>query len=68
MTKCCSFAKGARYVVAGKEFEAEADNILVVKAGEVHSFTCIGESRLVQIDVHLSSTVVTEWVHDPREM
>jgi quercetin dioxygenase-like cupin family protein len=58
----------ARYVVAGKEFEAEAGDILVVKAGEVHSFTCIGKSRLVQIDVHLSSTFVTEWVHDPREM
>ena len=57
----------ACYVVGGKELEAEAGDILVVKAGEVHSFTCIGESRLVQMDVHLSSHFMTEWVHDPRE-
>ena len=54
----------ARYVVGGKEFEAEAGDILVVKAGEVHGFTCIGEARLVQMDVHLSSTFITEWVLD----
>ena len=52
----------ARYVVDGEEFEAGAGDILVVKAGEVHSFTNIGDTRLVQIDVHLSSTFITEWV------
>jgi quercetin dioxygenase-like cupin family protein len=56
-----------RYVVAGEEFEAVAGDILVVKAGEVHSFTCIGDARLVQIDVHLSSTFVTEWIQDSPE-
>ena len=43
----------ARYVVDGREFEAGAGDILVIKAGEVHSFTCIQEP-LVQVDIHVS--------------
>jgi quercetin dioxygenase-like cupin family protein len=52
----------ARYVVEGREFEAGAGDILVVKAGEVHSFTNIGDARLVQLDVHLSATFITDWI------
>jgi quercetin dioxygenase-like cupin family protein len=52
----------ARYVVEGEEFEVGAGAILVVKAGEVHSFTNVGDTRLVQIDVHLNSTFITEWI------
>jgi quercetin dioxygenase-like cupin family protein/DNA-binding CsgD family transcriptional regulator len=44
----------SRYVVEGKEFEAGPGDILVIKAGEIHSFTCIGDVPLVQLDVHLS--------------
>jgi quercetin dioxygenase-like cupin family protein len=43
-----------RYVVNGQEFEAGAGDILIIKAGEVHSFTCIGDEPLVQLDVHVS--------------
>src|SRR5262249_22213885 len=53
----------ARYVVEGKEFEAGAGDILVIKAGEGHSFECIGEGRLVQIDVHLSPTFISDFLH-----
>ena len=42
------------WTVNGEEFEAGAGDILVIKAGEVHGFTCIGERPLVQLDVHLS--------------
>lgn len=49
-----------RYVVDGREFEAAAGDILVIKAGEVHSFTCIGDEPLVQVDVHLSSRFIQE--------
>jgi len=49
-----------RYVVDGKTFEAGAGDILVIKAGEVHSFTCIGDSPLVQVDVHLSPHFIQE--------
>ena len=49
-----------RYVVNGEEFEAGAGDILVIKAGEVHGFTVIGEEPLVQLDVHLSPTFIQE--------
>lgn len=46
--------------VNGEEFEAGAGDILVIKAGEVHSFKCIGDERLVQLDVHLSPRFIQE--------
>ena len=49
-----------RYVVEGREFEAGAGDILVIKAGEVNSFTSIGDGRLVQVDVHLSPRFIQE--------
>jgi quercetin dioxygenase-like cupin family protein len=49
-----------RYNVDGKEFEAGAGDILVIKAGEIHSFKCIGEAPLVQLDVHLSPDFIQE--------
>jgi quercetin dioxygenase-like cupin family protein len=48
------------YVVDGKEFEAGAGDILVIKAGEIHGFRCIGEAPLVQVDVHLSPRFIQE--------
>ena len=49
-----------RWVVNGEEFEAGAGDILVIKAGEIHSFTAIGDAPLVQIDVHLSPRFIQE--------
>ena len=46
--------------VNGSEFEAGAGDILVIKAGEVHSFRCIGDGPLVQLDVHLSPRFIQE--------
>jgi mannose-6-phosphate isomerase-like protein (cupin superfamily) len=46
--------------VDGVEFEAGAGDILVIKAGEVHSFRSIGEEPLVQIDIHLSPEFIQE--------
>ncbi len=46
--------------VNGHEFEAGAGDILVIKAGEVHSFRCIGDVPLVQLDVHLSPRFIQE--------
>jgi quercetin dioxygenase-like cupin family protein len=48
------------WTVNGEEFEAGAGDILVIKAGEVHSFRCIGDQPLVQLDVHLSPTFIQE--------
>jgi quercetin dioxygenase-like cupin family protein len=46
--------------VNGEEFEAGAGDILVIKAGEVHGFKCIGDQPLVQVDVHLNPTFIQE--------
>lgn len=54
-----------RWVVNGEEFEAGAGDILVIKAGEVHGFTAIGDGPLVQLDVHLSPTFIQSYP-DPR--
>ena len=48
------------WIVDGVEFEAGAGDILVIKAGEVHSFKCTGDQPLVQVDLHLSPTFIQE--------
>ena len=48
------------WVVDGREFEAGAGDILVVRAGEVHSFRNLTDEPLVQLDVHLSPRFVQE--------
>lgn len=56
------FVRGGRglCVVDGEELEAGAGDILVVKAGEVHSFRALGDEPLVQLDVHLSPRFIQE--------
>lgn len=49
-----------RWTVNGEEFEAGAGDVLVIKAGEVHGFKCIGDEPLVQLDVHLSPRFIRE--------
>ncbi len=49
-----------RWTVNGEEFEAGAGDILVIKAGEIHSFRCTGDAPLVQVDVHLSPRFIQE--------
>ena len=48
------------WTVNGETFEAGAGDILVIKAGEVHSFHGIGAGPLVQVDVHLSPRFIQE--------
>ena len=48
------------WTVNGEEFEARAGDILVIKAGEVHAFKAIGDSPLVQLDVHLGPRFIQE--------
>ena len=54
-----------RWTVEGQTFEAGAGDIIVIKAGEVHSFTAIGDEPLVQLDVHLNRTFVQENLGEP---
>jgi len=48
------------WTVSGNAFEGGAGDIFVIKAGEIHSFKCIGDSPLVQVDVHLSPRFIQE--------
>ena len=49
-----------RWTVNGREFEAGAGDILVIKAGEVHSFIVIGDVNMEQLSVHLSPHFIQE--------
>jgi quercetin dioxygenase-like cupin family protein len=49
-----------RWRVDGVEFDGQAGDIFVIKAGEVHEFKNIGEEPLVQVDVHVSPRFVQE--------
>lgn len=49
-----------RWTVNGETFEAGAGDVLIIKAGEIHGFTAIGDEPLVQLDVHLSPTFIQE--------
>ena len=48
------------WTMNGQRFEAGPGDILVIKAGEIHSFRCISDTPLVQIDVHLSPRFIQE--------
>lgn len=48
------------YTVNDEHFEAGAGDIFVINAGEVHSFNCIGDEPLVQLDIHLSPRFIQE--------
>ena len=55
-----------RWTVEGETFEAGAGDVLVIKAGEVHAFTAIGDEPLVQLDVHLSPRFIQENLPSPN--
>lgn len=40
--------------------EGGPGDIFVIKAGEIHSFNVIGDSPLIQLDVHLSPRFIQE--------
>jgi quercetin dioxygenase-like cupin family protein len=48
------------WTVNGKTFEGGPGDIFVIKAGEIHSFKAVGDSPLVQLDVHLGPRFIQE--------
>lgn len=48
------------WTVNGSTFEGGAGDVFVIKAREIHSFKVIGNSPLVQLDVHLSPRFIQE--------
>lgn len=50
----------AEWTVEGATFEVGPGEIVVAKAGEVHSFKGVGNGLLVQLDLHLAPRFVQE--------
>jgi quercetin dioxygenase-like cupin family protein len=48
------------WTVNDQTFEGGPGDIFVIKAGEIHSFKAIGDSPLIQLDVHLSPRFIQE--------
>jgi quercetin dioxygenase-like cupin family protein len=48
------------WTVNGQTFEGGAGDIFIIKAGEIHSFKVIGDSNLVQLDIHISPRFIQE--------
>lgn len=48
------------WTVSGKTFEGGPGDIFVIQAGEIHSFKAVGDSPLIQLDIHLSPTFIQE--------
>jgi quercetin dioxygenase-like cupin family protein len=49
-----------RWTVGGVDFEGGAGDILVIKAGEIHGFKCIGDVPLVMVAVHPTPRFIQE--------
>jgi mannose-6-phosphate isomerase-like protein (cupin superfamily) len=52
----------ATYTVGSSKLEVTAPKTLVVLAAVPHAFVNSGEGWLKQVDIHLSATIVTEWL------
>jgi quercetin dioxygenase-like cupin family protein len=52
----------AEFVVDGLAHKANAGDIVVVHAGEVHQFTSVGDMPLAMTCVHASDKMETEWL------
>jgi quercetin dioxygenase-like cupin family protein len=52
--------KTGEWTVSGKTFEGSAGDILVIKAGEIHSVKAVGDSPLVQLDFQVSLRFIQE--------
>jgi mannose-6-phosphate isomerase-like protein (cupin superfamily) len=50
------------FVLDGAESEVQGGEIVVVPAGAPHRFVNSGDGPLRQIDIHVSSHFVTEWL------
>jgi len=48
------------WTVNGEEFEPALATFSSSRRGEIHSFRCIGDAPLVQVDVHLSPRFIQE--------
>src|SRR5579863_6808370 len=52
----------SRWVVGNEERDAEAGDVLIVKAGEPHKFVSLDDGQLRQIDIHVNPAFETVWL------
>src|SRR5262249_5441811 len=52
----------ATYAVGSAQLDVRSPQVVIVPAGVAHGFVNSGASMLRQIDIHLSPTIVTEWL------
>jgi quercetin dioxygenase-like cupin family protein len=54
----------ATYTVGTTTLEARAGQIIIAPADTPHKFVNSGESKLRQVDIHLSKRFITEWLEE----
>ena len=52
------------FTIGSESLLARAGQVLLVRAGVAHKFINTGPGILRQVDVHLNSEFVTEWLED----
>ena len=52
----------ASYTVGGETIDLVAPRTLIGPANVPHGFTNVGDTRLKQVDIHLSPKFITEWL------
>ncbi len=54
----------AAFTVGAAELEARAGQIVIAPADTPHKFKNIGERQLRQVDIHVSSHFITQWLEE----
>ena len=54
----------ATYTVGTTTLEARAGQIIIAEAYTPHKFVNSGESKLRQVDIHLSKRFITQWLEE----
>jgi quercetin dioxygenase-like cupin family protein len=54
----------ATFTVGATTLEARAGQIIIALADTPHKFVNSGEGKLRQVDIHLSSRFITEWLEE----
>ncbi len=52
------------FTVDSATLEAHAGQIIIVHADTPHKFTNTGDRQLKQVDIHVSSRFITQWLED----
>jgi mannose-6-phosphate isomerase-like protein (cupin superfamily) len=52
----------AKFVAGDRQLTAGAGEVVIVPPEMPHSFTSSGPGRLRQIDIHVNSTFITDWL------